>query len=722
MSAADEKAVLAFLRDAGGAARRRQLEHALAPAGAARAALGALLGKMCAAGVIVEGRGKMLRLAGALPKVAVLQVATAGREVWAEPAEWPGPVKPPRVRIVPGPRKERLRLEVGDRVLVKTRTVRGQSEGIVIRRIGRRRTHVPGIVREVDGQLVLQPTARRGRPVPLHHAALKDGVRPGELVFAEYRGTGARMVARVIERVARMDAPDSHLSDIAIAEEGIPDVFPDEVLAEADAAAARWAAVHPAGDAEDKRADRTRIPFVTIDPPDARDFDDAVHAEPRDGGWRLMVAIADVAWFVRPGGALDRSAYERGNSVYFPDRVVPMVPDVLSAGVCSLKAGEDRAALVAVLDVAADGAVVRHAFERARIRVVKNLSYEAAQQQMDAGVGPDRAALAPLWDCWAALATARRARAPLALSLPEQQVVLDADGRVAAVVERPHLPAHEVIEDMMIAANVAAAQTLEQRKAPVLYRAHEPPEREKLVGLKDYLETLGMAFALGQVMTPAVFNDVLRRAEGRDDYADIAEAVLRAQMQAFYTPRAAGHFGLALGAYVHFTSPIRRYADLVIHRSLIAALALGAGGVEDGSRLAAVGEHLSLAERRAMAAERATLDRYIARHLATSVGDVLSARIVSVREFGFFVRVAHLGGDGLVPISALGAERFRFDEKGRFLEGVESGRRFPTGAEIEVQLEAADMATGLLRFSLPGVAAAPPPRRPRFPRRGRARG
>jgi ribonuclease R len=465
-------------------------------------------------------------------------------------------------------------------------------------------------------------------------------------------------------------------------------------------------------DEDGKREDWRDIPFITIDPADARDHDDAVWAEPlseEDGGpgWTLLVAIADVSWFVLPGSPLDRSAFDRGNSVYFPDQVVPMLPHALSSDACSLKADSEKAVLACRMQIDADGEMQGFSFHRARIRVAANLAYETAQAVVE---GRSESALKssvlePLWGCWKALAKARAKREPLELDLPEKRVILAEDGSIRGIAVRERFDAHRVIEDMMIAANVAAAKALEGKKAPVMYRVHEAPSREKLASLKEYLGTMGVPFALGQVVKPSTFNRVIHKAEGRADLPEIMEAVLRSQTQAYYAPRNEGHFGLSLLSYGHFTSPIRRYADVCVHRALVSAFKLGPGGLPEKSelRFAAIGEHISFTERRAMEAERETLDRYIARHLGGSVGQIVRARISGVQAFGFFATVDGIGGDGLVPVSALGAERFRFDEAGRFLEGEESQTRYAQGQRLDLVLEEADPVTGSLRFSIPGV-------------------
>ena len=484
------------------------------------------------------------------------------------------------------------------------------------------------------------------------------------------------------------------------------------------------------------REDLRHLPIVAIDPVDARDFDDAVWASARDdGGFDAIVAIADVSFYVRPGTQLDREARRRGNSVYFPDLVVPMLPEQLSADVCSLRAGEDRAALACHMVIDAKGKLASWRFSRAVIRVAANIPYEQAQAAIDGREAHEltELALRPLWACWGLLATARAAREPLELDLPERRVVLDEEGRIMSVAPRERLDAHRLIEDFMIAANVAAAKALEAKKSPCMYRVHEAPAREKLVGLKEYLATFDIPFALGQVIAPKTFNRIIEQL-GEADYRQVVmEQLLRSQTQAYYSPQNAGHFGLALGSYAHFTSPIRRYADLLVHRALVEAYKLEPAVKEtslsndDATKMEVVGKSISQAERRAMEAERETVDRYVAAFLAMRVGEVLDTRITGVTNFGFFATVEGLGGDGLVPVSTLGAEYFSFDEAQRTLTGQDSGDVFHVGQKLQLRLAEANPISGALRFELPEGAnhlampgqARARPKKPPMGRRGR---
>jgi len=480
---------------------------------------------------------------------------------------------------------------------------------------------------------------------------------------------------------------------------------------------------------EEQREDLRHLPIVAIDPADARDHDDAIWAEPDgEGGFRAIVAIADVSFYVRPGGKLDREARKRGNSVYFPDRVVPMLPEVLSADVCSLKAGQDRASMVCHMTIDGQGKVKEWRFARAIVRIADFWPYEQAQDLIDTGEAPEN--LQNLWAAWKLLKAARDARDPLALELPERRVMLDEKGKIAEIALREHLDAHQVIEDFMIAANVAAAKALESKASPVVYRVHEPPSREKLLALRDYLDTMNRKLALGQVITPGLFNRMLKDVTDEAEKALVMEAVLRSQTQAYYGPKNAGHFGLSLGSYAHFTSPIRRYSDLLVHRSLVDTFHLeqprpkldlpATSGLsqQDRDDLGKISDAISGTERRAMEAERETIDRYVAAWLSGRVGEVFKTRITGVQSFGFFATIVGLGGDGLVPVSTLGGEYFRFDEASKQLTGESSGAAYAIGDILELRLGEANPLTGALKFELPdGKGAAIEPRGDRPPPR-----
>ncbi len=485
---------------------------------------------------------------------------------------------------------------------------------------------------------------------------------------------------------------------------------------------------------EEKRQDLRDLPIIAIDPADARDHDDAIWASPdQQGGYDALVAIADVSYYVRPGGALDREARKRGNSVYFPDRVVPMLPEVLSADKCSLRQDEDRAAMVCRFNISREGQVTGARFTRAIVRIAANHAYDKVQAAIDDGSADD--GLKHLWGAWQLLSAAREERDPLELELPERRVLLDEKGRIAEIAVRERLDAHRVVEDFMIAANVAAARALESKASPVVYRIHEPPTREKLIALREYFDSLGKKLALGQVITPGLFNRMIKDIGDPGEKALVMEAVLRSQTQAYYGPRNAGHFGLALGSYAHFTSPIRRYADLLVHRALVDAYGLeqpkpegdvpaGTGLSErDREDLTRITDAISVTERRAMEAERDTIDRYLAAWLAGRVGETFETRITGVQKFGFFATIVGLGGDGLVPVSALGREYFRYEEGAHALIGEDSGEAYRIGDVLELRLAEANPLTGALKFEPLDAEGQPiEPRGKRPPSRRKDRG
>ncbi|HEX5181511.1 MAG TPA: RNB domain-containing ribonuclease [Allosphingosinicella sp.] len=776
--------ILDFIASSDRPAGKREIARAFGLSGADKSALKILLADMADEGLIDSSPGRAFHQAGGVPKVTVLRVTDVddSGQAWAVPERWDSAAPEPRLRVLE--RKGRgSALGVGDRILARTEQRGNGHAAHPMKKLLKGSELVLGVVhKEGESGYWLRPVEKKERrELPISDLGPAE---PGDLVLAEKVGRPPRLTARISDVLGDPFAPRG-FSLIAIHKYGIPHEFPENVLEEAEKVARQD--FDPPRDGEGDRAERggggsatgtdppppafgrsptpfwggaredlTHIPIVAIDPADARDHDDAVWAAPDDdpaneGGWNAIVAIADVSFYVRPGSALDKEARRRGNSVYFPDRVVPMLPETLSADICSLKEGEDRAALVCHLQVTKDGQLKSWRFARARVRIAANIAYEDAQAAIDRSRGQERIevsspvcwlpeieagpppvperlvhlTLKPLWACWRALSRAREKREPLALELPERQVILDEKGRIASVAPRERLDAHRLIEDYMIAANVATARALEAKKAPVMYRDHEPPGREKLVALKDYLATFGIELAVGQVVRPATFNRIIDRVRGsaeKDGPSDdephilpqIMEQILRTQTQAYYSPRNAGHFGLALGSYAHFTSPIRRYADLIVHRSLVRAYGLGEGGLTDqeAESMEVTGELVSRLERRAMEAERETLDRYVAAYLSERVGDLVACRITGVQPFGFFATVEGLGGDGLVPVSTFGTDYYRYEEASQSLVGAESDERFTLGQRLTLRLVEANPVSGGLRFALadapaPGSRAGP---------------
>lgn len=722
--------ILEFIQTADTPAGKREIAKAFGLKGQEKIALKHRLKDMAEEGLI-DGKKTAYHRMGGVPKVTVLRVVEIeDGEAFAIPDAWQpdDATPPPRLRVIEGKKgkSRQAALKTGDRVLARTEETGRGWKAHVMKKLPARTEGLMGVV-EIDasGKGWLAPVDKRVRS----SSPIADlgGAEEGQLVLAEPAGRSPRSGVNVVEVLGDPLAPKS-FSLIAIAKHGIPHVFPEAALDEAERAAKLPLS-------EDKREDLRHLPIVAIDPADARDHDDAIWAEPDgEGGYRALVVIADVSFYVRAGGQIDREARKRGNSVYFPDRVVPMLPEVLSADVCSLKQDEDRAAMACHLRISPEGKVTKWRFTRALVRIAHNVAYEDAQKAIDQGDAPEH--LQHLWGAWKLLFAARNARDPLELELPERRVVLDEQGRIAEIAVRERLDAHRVVEDFMIAANVAAAKALESKTAPVVYRVHEPPSREKLVALKDYLATFGRTLALGQVITPGLFNRMLKDVTDESEKAQVMEAVLRTQTQAYYGPQNAGHFGLALGSYAHFTSPIRRYADLLVHRALVDAFGLEqpkpnggdlppTTGLSDRDRddLSKVSDAISAAERRAMEAERDTIDRYVAAWLAGRVGETFDTRITGVQPFGFFATIVGLGGDGLVPVSTLGAEHFYYDEAAQALVGADSRTRYASGDRLKLRLGEANPLTGALKFEpLDANGRAIEPRGDRPPPRGQKKG
>ncbi len=625
----------------------------------------------------------------------------------ARPLAWPGPDPAPILRLVETGLTEPF--PIGARAaarLVSRET--GVIEARIIRMLGPAKTRIVGVYyRGLQGGRVV-PADRRNRTEYRVTERDGSGAEDGELVAIEELPTGRLGAprARIVDRLGH-SSDAGVISPLVIANYDIPTEFPTAAIAEAEAAM-------PASLAA--RTDLRDLPLVTIDGSDARDFDDAVWAEPdadpeNRGGWHLVVAIADVAWYVRPATALDREARRRGNSVYFPDRVVPMLPERLSNDLCSLKPGVDRPCLAAHLWIDAAGRKWKHRFERGLMRSAARLTYEeiqAAQEgRGETTVALPRGALTALYGAYTALAAARAGRGALELDISEHRVVLDAEARPVAIAPVARLDSHRLIEEFMILANVAAAEELEARRSPCMYRIHDAPDPEKVEELRALLDEIGipgLSLTKGQAPKPALFNRILQRAAATPAAALVNELVLRCQAQAAYSPNNIGHFGLALRRYAHFTSPIRRYADLLVHRALIAgASAAGRGALTsdtDGDQLATVAEHISATERRAAAAERAALERYRATLLAQSIGSVFTGRINGVAEFGLFITALENGADGLVPISTLPSDYYERDQRAQRLIGQRSGRIFQIGDEVSVRLADADAIGGRIVFRI----------------------
>jgi ribonuclease R len=704
--------IAAFLETAESKAGKREIARAFNVKGSDKIALKALLKEMVAEGSVVRGR-KKFRRARTLPPVTVIEVAghDSDGELYGLPSDWDAEDEAPKVLIThQGPRQERVGAAgAGDRLLCRLEPMGDEGSGYrylakPIKKLAREAARLLGIFRAGDVGGTILPVDRKQLREWRVEAGDQGKAADGELVRFDIarRGRGGLPVARVVECLGS-PSDERKISLIAVHAHGIPDAFPARVLEEVE----RLPALDGKG-----REDLTQLPLVTIDPIDARDHDDAVHAEldgdPKNrGGFVVHVAIADVAHYVRPGMALDNEALKRGNSVYFPDRVVPMLPERISNDLCSLREKETRPCLAVRMVFDGQGRKRSQRFMRALMRSAAKLAYEEAQAAID-GRPNDKTGpllepvLKPLWAAYAALSKARDARGPLDLDLPERKILVGADGRVARIIVPERLTAHRLIEEFMIQANVAAAETLEAKRTPLLYRVHDEPSREKLEGLRTFLATLDLTLARGQVLRPDGFNRILVETRSLDVADLVSEVVLRSQSQAEYAPANIGHFGLNLQRYAHFTSPIRRYADLIVHRALIRALGLGSGGLEDREieRLEEVATEISQAERRAMMAERETADRLIAAHLAGQIGKSFPARVSGVTRSGLFIRLDETGADGFIAISTLGSEYFHFDEDARALVGERSRQGYRLGDRVEARLVEAVPSAGALRFEM----------------------
>jgi ribonuclease R len=703
--------ILAFVARSRGKAGKREIAREFGLGGADKIALKHLLAEFEGEGLLERTR-KGYAAPGALPSTLVADITGRDRdgELVATPAEWEDARgKAPRILVVVPKRLGGPAPGVGTRVVLRLADggSDGQTVGTVVRVLEKLRPRLLGVYRRSangEGRLLSIEKRNAGRELAIRAADAGDA-RDGELVSAEPVRTmrGGSPAARIIERIGPVDT-EKAVSMIALYAHDIPHIFRADTLAEAEAAKPMTLS---------GREDWRRLPLITIDPADAKDHDDAVHAEPdadpaNPGGHVITVAIADVAAYVRPDTALDREAMIRGNSVYFPDRVVPMLPERISNDLCSLRPREDRPAIAVRMIVGADGRKRRHSFHRVMMRSAAKLSYQEAQRAIDGepdeGTAPLlEPVLRPLWAAYAALRRAREERGPLDLDLPERKVLLRPDGTVDRVVVPDRLDAHRLIEEFMILANVAAAETLEAKRTPLVYRIHDEPSIEKVIALREFLRTLDISISKDGALKAAQFNAILDRVAGSQNAHLVNEVVLRSQSQAEYASENIGHFGLNLHRYAHFTSPIRRYADLIVHRALIRALGLGEDGLPAEATpavLAEIAERISASERRAMTAERETIDRLIAHFLADKVGEIFEGRVSGVIKSGIFVKLSETGADGFVPAATIGHDYYRFDEGAHQLVGSATGESYQLGDTVSVKLVEAQPIAGALRFEI----------------------
>jgi ribonuclease R len=710
--------VLEAIRKSGGKAQKRDIAHELGIGPDQKKELRHILRELEESGALGRTGRKSYADANALPESGVMDIVDRDPdgELLARmrgPEGYFGPI----LRLAPGEArrmKGEAAIGVGDRVLARiARGDDGEFEARVVKRLGQSAHKILGVYRANKDPRTVKYGG--GRVVPADRKARHDLIvesqhvgdaKDGDLVFVELvaeRHERAHGPKRgIVKEVIGRESDPRAASILAMHTHGITEGFSAEEEAQANAAQ------KPTLKA---RTDLRDVPLITIDPEDARDHDDAVYASPdtdekNQGGWRVWVAIADVSAYVQTGTPLDRGAWRRANSTYFPDRVAPMLPESLSADLCSLREHEERACLAVEMIFDREGAKIRHKFVRGLMRSAAKLSYEQAQAAINGK--PDEKTqpllepiLKPLWAAYACAWAGRQKRQPLEIDAPEHKIIFK-DGKVAGVKRRERFDAHKLIEEFMIQANVCAAETLEQKNRPQIYRIHDRPSDEKIASLSDFLPTVEMSWTKGQTVTAARFNRILHLAETSPNKDIINEVVLRTQSQAVYSPDNIGHFGLNLARYSHFTSPIRRYADVTIHRALIRALKLGDDGATDKEeeRYVETAEHISTAERTSMAAERDATARYISAFLADRVGNTFEGRVTGVTRFGLFIRLDETQADGLAPISTLGNERWVHDEAAHALVGEQTGQRFPLGMRVEVRLDEATPISGGLLFSV----------------------
>jgi ribonuclease R len=604
-------------------------------------------------------------------------------ELVAEPQGWNPRKKAPHIVVTES--GHAAAVTKGDRVLAKLRKIHPHLyQALVIRVLpADAPQNILGMLVIMADGGIIEPISRKNKESYMVATADLNGAEQGELVAAvSIPGIPSMGMsyAKITERLGSLGSPKA-ASLIATHMHDLPVAFSKEALKEADEAEPPVL--------KDGRVDLRDIPLVTIDGEDARDFDDAVFAEEDGNGFHLIVAIADVAHYVKENSALDHDAHKRGNSVYFPDRVIPMLPERLSNGLCSLMPNQDRYCLAVHIWIDGAGNIKKYEFVRGLMRSTARLTYtevEATQNSANKG----------LWKAYEALAKNRDERGALDLNLPEYKIIFDASGNVANIAPKARLESMRLIETFMIAANVAAADYLLKHKAHGIYRVHEPPSEEKIDELRNLLKMSG--YSLAREVAPKQLNFVLHKSEKDPNQPMIHTAVLRAQMQAYYAAENLGHFGLSLQKYCHFTSPIRRYADLIVHRAL-AGLIAGKKPVKPEQSLAQAALHISETERKAMMAERDASDRYKVSFMAKRIGDVFQGIIASLNEHGLFVTISGNGVTGFVPIRSLRDDFYLFDKRNACFKGQRSKRIYRLGEQIMIRVEEANAMTGSLIFS-----------------------
>ncbi len=591
----------------------------------------------------------------------------------------------------------------GDRVAIRVSSDRaGRREGRIVEVLERRTTTVVGHFHTERGIDYVREENERRTEVLIARGE-RGGAKPGDMVqieIVQHPTERSLAIGRVTKVVGRLDQPGIE-TEVAILAHGIPSEWPEAVVQ----AAARIPTTVPSR-AKQGREDLRKIPLVTIDGADAKDFDDAVYCEPHDEGWKLIVAIADVSHYVEPDTALDREAQARGTSVYFPDRVVPMLPEELSNGLCSLNPQVDRLCLACEMIVSRQGVVKRSRFFSAVMRSAARLTYEDSAALLDGGKARGTHAkllpmLVSLRDVYRAFARARQKRGSIDFDLPETKIELNVQGKVEAIHPVERRETHRLIEECMIAANVEAAKRIRKSRLPSLYRVHEGPDAERLEELILFLRSFGFKVP-SEKLTPKHLADVIERVGGKPEAELVETVVLRSLKQARYQPRNIGHFGLGLGAYAHFTSPIRRYPDLLVHRAIKWSIEHGTskGFPYSMPEMEQLGERCSRAERRADEAVWDVEEQLKVLYISTRIGEEFNVIVSSVVPFGIFVRVPELKIDGLVHVSSLPRDYYHRDSTGTKLVGDRTGRTYRLTDTLDVRLTNANVEERKIDFAL----------------------
>lgn len=607
----------------------------------------------------------------------------------------------------------------GDRVMVRVANIdsRGRREGTIVEVLEHNTQQLVGRIYLESGAAYVEASNQRINQEILIPPDATKGAENGQIVvvaIVNQPDRFGRPIGEVVEIMGDHMAPGMEIN-VAIRNHDLPFVFPDEVLQEASKYPAYVTEEAIAG-----RVDLRHLPFVTIDGEDARDFDDAVYCVPREnGGWKLFVAIADVSYYVRPGMMLDKEAYSRGNSVYFPARVIPMLPEALSNNLCSLNPNVDRLVMVCEMTIQENGRISHFEFHEAVIKSHRRLTYTQVHKMMekkDQRMRDQFADVVPylehLYKLFHVLHKARDTRGAIDFDMPETKIVYGKDRKIEKIVPYERFDSHRVIEECMLCANISAAQFLQKHEQPGLYRVHEGPRQEKLEDLRRFLGTIGIKMPAHRDPVPGDYAKILREVKERPDANMIQTMLLRSMSQAVYSPDNKGHFGLSYDAYAHFTSPIRRYPDLLVHRSIKHILNEKNPQVDNGY-FGQAGEHCSMTERRADDATSEVTDWLKCEFMMDKVGQEFEGRVSGVTNFGIFVELKDFYVEGLVHISTLPDDYYQFDAISHVLIGERTGKSYRIGDEIKIQVARVNLDQCEIDFVLAGmpIGSASPRRR-----------